>query len=247
MLLAKTALVTGAARGIGLAISERLAAEGARVVLADIDGVTVRLEGERLSRAGLATLALEVDVTNPAQVEKMVADARSKWGGLDVLVNNAGIAGPAKPTWEYTPEEWGAVIGVDLIGVFLCCRAAVPSMLEQGGGRIVNVGSSEWRVGNANMSAYSSSKASVIGFTNALAKEVAKNNIYVNCITPAVIETDILHQLNDDAVDYMVSRIPMGRTGKPEEVASMVAWLSSEDCSFTTGAVFDISGGRATY
>jgi 2-dehydro-3-deoxy-L-rhamnonate dehydrogenase (NAD+) len=247
MLVGKTALVTGAARGIGLAISERLAAEGACVVLADIDGATVKLQSERLSQAGLSTLALEVDVTNPAQVEKMVADARSRWGGLDVLVNNAGIAGPAKPTWEYTPEEWGAVIGVDLIGVFLCCRAAVPSMLEQGGGRIVNVASIAGKEGNPNMSAYSSAKAGVIGFTKALAKEVAKNNIYVNCITPAVIETDILHQLNDDAVSYMVARIPMGRTGKPEEVASMVAWLSSEECSFTTGAVFDISGGRATY
>src|SRR5258708_21435539 len=135
MLAGKTALVTGAARGIGLAISERLAAEGACVVLVDIDGATVKLQSERMSQAGLSTLALEVDVTDPAQVERMVAEARSRRGGLDVLVNNAGVAGPAKPTWEYTPEECGAVIGADLIVLFLCCRAAVPSMLEQAGGR----------------------------------------------------------------------------------------------------------------
>lgn len=243
----KAALVTGAARGIGLAISERLLSEGALVALVDTDGTRVRRESERLSQQGYQTLGLEADVTDPMQVDQMLKAALDRWGSVDIVINNAGITGPAKPVWAYSPEEWARVIMVDLFGVFLCCRVAVPIMLRQGGGRIVNIASIAGKEGNPNMSAYSSAKAGVIGFTKALAKEVAENNIHVNCVTPAVIETDILKQLNDEAVGYMVSRIPMGRVGRPEEVASLVAWLATDECSFTTGAVFDISGGRATY
>ncbi len=243
----RVALVTGAARGIGLAISERLAAEGAAVALVDVDGQAVTQQSERLSREGHDVLGLNADITVPAQVERVAAAAIERWGTLDILVNNAGITGPAKPSWEYTPEEWDRVISIDLTGVFLCCRAAVPRMLMHGRGRIVNVASIAGKEGNPNMSAYSSAKAGVIGFTKSLAKEVAQSGIYVNCVTPAVIETEILGQLNEQTVQYMVSRIPMGRPGKPEEVASLVAWLASDECSFTTGAIFDISGGRATY
>lgn len=243
----KAALVTGAAQGIGLAISERLLSDGASVALIDIDGARVRREGDRLSRLGYQALGLEADITDPAEVDQMVKAILDRWGRVDVVINNAGITGPAKPVWAYSPEEWVRVITVDLVGVFLCCRAAVPIMLRQGGGKIVNIASIAGKEGNPNMSAYSSAKAGVIGFTKALAKEVAEKDICVNCVTPAVIETDILKQLNDEAVGYMVSKIPMGRVGRPEEVASLVAWLATDECSFTTGAVFDISGGRATY
>jgi len=242
----RVAIVTGAARGIGLAISERLVADGVRVAMLDIDGSTLDAAAAGVGSADVA-MPVRVDVTNEAEILAGVDAIRDRWGRLDVLVNNAGIAGPAKPSWEYTEAEWRRVLDIDLLSVFLMCRVVVPYLLASDSGRIVNIASISGKEGNPNMSAYSTAKAGVIGFTKALGKELATRNVLVNCVTPAVIETEILTQLTPQAVEYMVSRIPMGRTGRPEEVAALVSWLSSEQCSFTTAGVFDISGGRATY
>jgi 3-oxoacyl-[acyl-carrier protein] reductase len=239
----RVAIVTGAARGIGKAIAERLAQDGFVVAIADLDEPAARAASATIDGA----LAVGVDVTDEASVQRMVGAVLERAGRVDALINNAGIAGPAAPVAEYPAGEWRRVMAINLDGVFLCCKAVLPHMLARGSGRIVNIASISGKEGNPNMAAYSSSKAGVIGLTKALGKEVATKGIYVNCVTPAVIETDILQQLTEDAVKYMVSRIPMGRTGKPEEVAALVAWLASEECSFSTGAVFDISGGRATY
>lgn len=242
----RVAIVTGAARGIGLAISKRLMADGLRVAMLDIDGPTLDVAGASLGPPDVA-MPIRVDVTDEAEIVAGVDQIRDRWGRVDVLVNNAGIAGPAKPSWEYTETEWRQVIDIDLLSVFLMCHVVVPHLLAAGSGRIVNIASISGKEGNPNMSAYSTAKAGIIGFTKALGKELATRNILVNCVTPAVIETEILTQLTSQAVDYMVSRIPMGRTGRPEEVAALVSWLSSDECSFTTAGVFDISGGRATY
>lgn len=239
-------VITGAARGIGLAIATRMARDGDHVLMVDIDPV-VAGRSRTLAEKGLHATDAIADVTDPDAVERVIGGFADQTGRLDVLVNNAGITGPAKPSWEYEPEEWARVYAVNLTAPFLCCRAVVPRMLAQGAGRIVNVASISGKEGNPNMAAYSSSKAALIGFTKSLAKELATRNIAVNCVTPAVIETEILQQLNEEAVSYMLQRIPMGRPGQPEEVAEMVAWLASDACSFSTGAVFDISGGRATY
>jgi 2-dehydro-3-deoxy-L-rhamnonate dehydrogenase (NAD+) len=243
-LAGKTALITGAARGIGLAIASRLAAEGVRVALLDLDGPAVEA-----ARAGLGgdSLAIAADVTRRDDVDAAVARVVTRWGRLDVQVNNAGITGRSVPLWELTDEDWARVIAVDLTSVFLCCRAAVRAMLEQGGGRIINIASIAGKEGNPTLVPYSTAKAGVIGLTKALAKEVATRGILVHAVAPAVIGTDLLKQMAPSTVDLLISKIPMGRVGTPEEVAALVAWLSSDECSFTTGAVHDLSGGRATY
>ena len=240
----RVALVTGAARGIGLAISRRLAAEGARVAMVDLDGAAVAAAATEL---GEAALALTADVTQTADVERAVAAAHARWRRLDVVVNNAGITGGSKLTWELTDEDWHRVIACDLTSVFLVSRAAVKLMLGQGSGRIVNIASIAGKEGNPTLAPYSTAKAGVIGFTKALAKEVATRGILVNAVAPAVIGTDMVRQMSKETVDMLVAKIPMGRIGRPEEVAALVAWLASDECSFSTGAVYDLSGGRATY
>jgi 3-oxoacyl-[acyl-carrier protein] reductase len=242
--LSKTALVTGAARGIGLAIASRLAADGARVALLDLDGAAADAAAKRI---GGGAIALAADVTKASEVESAVSRVVQEWGRLDILVNNAGITGRSFPIWELSDEDWRRVIDADLTSVFLCCRAAVKVMLRQGSGRIINIASIAGKEGNPTLVPYSAAKAGVIGLTKALAKEVCTRGILVHAIAPAVIGTELLQQMEQSTVDLLVSKIPMGRVGRPEEVAALAAWLASDDCSFTTGAVHDLSGGRATY
>ncbi|MDP6565888.1 MAG: SDR family NAD(P)-dependent oxidoreductase [Alphaproteobacteria bacterium] len=242
----RTAIVTGGGVGIGRAIAERMLASGANVVIWDIsqDNLDAALEandaGERLQGA-------KVDVTDPAQIAAARDLALRSHDRIDILVNNAGIAGPAKKSWEYSVEEWRAVVDLDLTGVFLCCRAVMSHMMDNGYGRIVNIASIAGKEGNPNASAYSAAKAGVIGLTKSLGKELAEAGVLVNCVTPAAIRTAIFDQITQEHVDYMLSRIPLGRLGRVDEAAALVAWLASEDCSFSTGGVFDLSGGRATY
>jgi 3-oxoacyl-[acyl-carrier protein] reductase len=240
-------VVTGAARGIGAAIAERLARDGACVAVADVDEAAATLEAERIRDFGGGAFSVCLDVQDPRSPARAIETILARESRVDILVNNAGVAGLAAPVAEYPDDEWRRILAIDLDGVFYCCKAALPHMLERGSGRIVNIASISGKEGNPNMSAYSAAKAGVIGFTKALAKEVATRGIYVNCVTPAVIATDILTQLSDEAVAYMTAKIPMARTGRPEEVAALVSWLASDECTFSTGAVFDISGGRATY
>jgi 3-oxoacyl-[acyl-carrier protein] reductase len=240
----KTALVTGAARGIGLAIASRLSADGARVALLDLDRARVEAAAREV---GLGAVAVVADVTRSAEVDGAVADVVARWGRLDVLVNNAGITGRSFTITELDDADWERVLAVDLTSVFYCCRAAVRQMLRQGAGRIVNIASIAGKEGNPTLVPYSSAKAGVIGLTKALAKEVATRGIFVNAVAPAVIGTELLQQMEKSTVDLLISKIPMGRVGRPEEVAALVAWLASEECSFSTGAVYDLSGGRATY
>ena len=240
----RTALVTGAGRGIGLAISERLLADGARVVMLDCDAPAVEGAAKRLGGNARAIVA---DVTRTADVDGAVQAAHDWHGRLDVVVNNAGITGRSFPTWELTDADWQQVIAVDLTSVFLVCRAAVRLMRPRQSGRIVNIASIAGKEGNPTLVPYSTAKAGVIGLTKALAKEVATQGILVNAVAPAVIGTELLQQMERSTVDMLVAKIPMGRVGKPEEVAALVAWLSSDECSFSTGAVYDLSGGRASY
>lgn len=243
-LRARAAVVTGAARGIGLAISERFVREGARVALVDRDGQEVEAAAKRL---GEGAVALVGDVTRTGDVERVIGDAHARWGRLDVVVNNAGITGRSYPIWELTDDDWHQVIACDLTSVFLVCRAAVRRMRTQGSGRIVNIASIAGKEGNPTLVPYSTAKAGVIGLTKALAKEVATQGILVNAVAPAVIGTGLLEQMTKETVDVLISKIPMGRVGTPAEVAALVAWLASDECSFSTGAVYDLSGGRATY
>lgn len=247
-LTGQVAMITGAATGIGEAVARRLARAGAVVAIADLDlaGAASVAAGIEQSHPG-AAVALQVDVTDPRTIGEAVGELLARFGGIDVLVNNAGLAGRAAPLWDQTFEEWRRVLGVNLDGVFHCCRAVIPQMRERRYGRIVNVASIAGKEGNPNMTAYSASKAAVIGFTKSLAKEVATEGICVNAVAPAVVRTRLLEQLSQAQIDYMTERIPMRRTGSPEEIAAVVHFLASPDCSFVTGQCYDASGGRATY
>lgn len=244
----RCAVVTGGASGIGLAISRRLAESGARVAIWDLAAQAAGDAAAALpaAKAG-AHIGVPVDVADEASVSVATKDTVATLGRLDIMVCSAGITGPNVVTWEYPPDEWRRVIDVNLNGVFLCNRAAVPAMLANDYGRIVNIASIAGKDGNPNAPAYSASKAAVIGLTKSLGKETAKTGIRVNCITPAAVRTPIFDQMTSQHIDFMLSKIPMGRFGTVDEIGALVAWLVSEECSFSTGAVFDLSGGRAVY
>ena len=242
----RRAVVTGAAQGFGRAITERFLDSGASVALWDLDADESAKAARELGARG-RVLTQAVDVSDLAQVEAAAAATAAAFGGIDILVANAGIAGPNHKAWEYPVDEWRRVIEIDLMGVFYCCRAVIPHMLEQRYGRIVTISSVAGKEGNPNASAYSTAKAGVIALTKSLGKELAGENIAVNCITPAAAKTRILDQMSQQHVDWMLAKIPRGRFLEIAELASLAAWLASEENSFSTGAVFDISGGRSTY
>lgn len=242
----RVAVVTGGAQGIGYATSERLLRSGAAVVMWDIDAAKLEEAKASLSQVGSVS-GYVVELTSDAAVAATTAQTIQDRGHIDILVNNAGITGGNAPTWELDPEVWRRVIEVNLIAPYLTCRAVAPHMTARGWGRIVNVASVAGKEGNPNASHYSASKAGVIALTKSLAKEVATRGVLVNAIAPAVARTAMFAQMTEAHIAYMLGKIPMGRFVEVEEIAAMIAWLSSEDCSFTTGSVFDISGGRATY
>jgi 2-dehydro-3-deoxy-L-rhamnonate dehydrogenase (NAD+) len=248
-LAGQTALVTGAATGIGAAIAKRLAAAGATVAIGDLDlPQAEKMAVEIAHLTGSMVFPVPLDVTRKNTVEQAVAAINDRSGrALDILVNNAGIAGRAAPLWEQTDEDWEKIIAINLTGVFLCSRAVITGMRARRYGRIVNIASIAGKEGNPRMTGYSATKAAVIGFTKSLAKEVATEGICVNAVSPAVVKTAILEQLTPEQVDYMTERIPMRRPGLPEEIAAVVHFLASPDCSFVTGQCYDASGGRATY
>jgi 2-dehydro-3-deoxy-L-rhamnonate dehydrogenase (NAD+) len=245
----RVVVITGGARGIGLAVAERALQSGADVALWDVDG-------ERLSRTAAELKAAYkertvsdavVELTDQSSVDAAAQKAVAAHGKIDVLVNNAGITGGNGTTWELAPDVWRRVIDVNLVGPYLTCRAVVPHMLKAGYGRIVNVASIAGKEGNPNASHYSASKAGLIGLTKSLGKELAGKNILVNAVTPAAAKTEIFDSMSQQHIDYMLSKIPMNRFLMPQEAASLILWLASEDCAFSTGSVFDLSGGRATY
>lgn len=239
----RTAVVTGAAKGIGLGIARRLAESGAAVVVWDIDPEPLR----NGAAADSFEAVFVVDVTEPASIDQAVQNTLAQMGTIDILVNNAGVSGPTLPSWQYPLADWDRVIANDLTSVFLCCRAVIPVMLEQGSGRIVNVASIAGKEGNANASAYSAAKAGAIALTKSLGKELAQSGIFVNCVAPAMVQTELLGEMTPEYIAGLKAKIPMGRFGSIGDNAEMVAWLCSDACSFSTGAVFDVSGGRATY
>jgi 2-dehydro-3-deoxy-L-rhamnonate dehydrogenase (NAD+) len=232
----RVAVVTGGAGGLGAAIVDRFLADGMRVAVGDL----VAPERDDV-------LAVELDVTDLPSVEAMAETVADRFGRIDVLVNNAGIAGPSAPVVEYPPAEWRRVIEVNLDGVFHCTRACVPHMLARGSGRVVNIASIAGKEGNPEMAAYSAAKAGVIALTKSVGKELARTGILVNCVVPGVIDAGLTHQTTEEERALFTSRVPMGRMGRPEELAALVAWVASPSCSFSTGAIFDLSGGRAVY
>ena len=232
----RVALVTGGASGIGAAVLRRMLEEGARVASFDLHAASCD-----------GALALTGDVSRSEDVDAAVAETRRELGPVDVLVCSAGVPGASLATVDVADEEWRRVMGINADGVFFCNRAVIPSMVERGYGRIVNVASIAGKEGNPMASAYSASKAAVIAMTKAIGKDLARTGVIVNCVAPAVIETPILDGITEEHIGYMVERIPMGRMGEPEEVAALICWLASDECSFSTGATFDVSGGRAVY
>ncbi|MAG35079.1 MAG: 3-oxoacyl-ACP reductase [Dehalococcoidia bacterium] len=243
----RVAMVTGAATGIGFGIARRLGSEGARVSVVDLDEAGGHRAVEALATEGVTAHLAVADVSDESSVSAAVEQVMEACGRIDILVNNAGIAGRAAPLWELSAADLDRVYRTNLRGVFVCCRYVIPHMLASDYGRIVNIASIAGKEGNPRVVPYSATKAGVIGLTKALGKELAETGVRVNCITPAVVRTAILDQTDDAMVEYMIGRIPMKRTGQIEEIAALVAWIASEECSFSTGAVFDISGGRATY
>ena len=240
----RNAVVTGGAAGIGFAIAQRLVASGARVSLWDRDETALAQGAKAL---GASTHTVRVDVSDDTDVCLARDEALRDLGRVDALVCSAGITGPNLTTWDYPVKDWKQVLDINLTGVFLCNRALVPHMREKDYGRIVNIASIAGKEGNPNASAYSASKAGVISLTKSLGKELAKSGIRVNCVTPAAVKTGMFSQMSQAHIDFMLSKIPMGRFGEVGEIAALVAWLCTEECSFSTGAVFDLSGGRAVY
>ena len=239
----RAAVITGGASGIGLAVAKRIVEEGGRVCVWDRDPAQIEL-----AQATIAGLhGMTIDVADPVAVEGAAKDTIKVLGAVDILVTSAAITGPNMTTWEYSNDDWRRVIDINLNGVFFCNKALVPHMLERSYGRIVNIASIAGKEGNPNASAYSTSKAAVIGMTKSLGKELAKTGVTVNCVTPAAVRTAIFNQMSQQHIDFMLSKIPMARFGEVEEVAALITWIASEECSFTTAAVFDVSGGRATY
>jgi len=242
----RVAVITGGAQGIGLAVAQRFLQSGASVVLWDINPEQLARAAQALDAPGRIDTAV-VEITDEAAVAAATQAVLAQRGRLDILVNSAGITGGNAPTWELSPEVWRRVIEVNLVGSFLTCRAVVPHMVAAGYGRIVNIASVAGKEGNPNASHYSASKAGVMGLTKSLGKELAKTGVLVNCVTPAAARTPIFDSMKPEHIDFMLSKIPMGRFLEVDEVSAMIAWLASADCAFSTGAVFDISGGRATY
>jgi 3-oxoacyl-[acyl-carrier protein] reductase len=240
----RKAIVTGGASGIGLSVARRLTDSGAAVSLWDRDETMLQ---RAVATLGESCRAQRVDVSDADQVANAASETREAFGRIDILVASAGVAGPNAVTWEFPVDAWRQILDINLTGLFLCNRAVIPYMLRNDYGRIVNIASIAGKEGNPNACAYSASKAGVISLTKSLGKELAKTGIRVNCITPATVQTEMLAQVAPSHIEYMRSKIPMGRFGQPEEIAAMVAWLCTEECSFTTGAVFDLSGGRAVY
>ena len=242
-----TAVITGGGQGLGLAAARRLMSSGAQVCLWDFNKAALDSGLRDLLSEATDTHGVHVDITDANAVADAVAETVDHFGHIDILVNNAGITGPNTSTWTYPVDAWRSVVEVCLTGTFLCSRAIVPGMIERKYGRIVNIASVAGKEGNPNAAAYSAAKAGVIGLTKSLGKELAGTGVLCNCITPAAIETAIFSQMTEAHIAYMLSKIPMGRFGQTDELAAMVAWLASQECSFSTGAVFDLSGGRATY
>ncbi len=248
-LVGQSGLVTGAAAGLGFGIAQRLVESGARIALWDVNKAGLDAAVEKLGKVAGKDKVIGVigNIADPKSVDDGVAQTLKAFGAIDICVNNAGISGPNTPTWEYPIDAWKQVVDINLTGTFLVSRAVIPHMKAKNYGRIVNIASVAGKEGNPNAPAYSATKAGVIGLTKTIGKELATTGITCNCVTPAAVRTAIFDQMTQQHIDFMLSKIPMNRFGQPEEIAALVAWLCSADCSFSTGAVFDLSGGRATY